>query len=240
MLHQNLKKYNEDGFVIIRNLLPKASIPIIKKEITKISKILVKDFKPPYVHLTKDFKLNTAHHLNKIFPKSKLMKLAKNKKINALLEKKFKEKILMKNFEIFAKPNKTGGRVPFHQDNFYWNIKDEKAANLWIALNKVNKLNGGIIYYKGSHKLGLKKHTKSNVPGSSQELQKKIIDKIKLKKVSPNLNPGDCIVHHCNVVHGSSKNKSKKKRLGVAIRFVSKNAKVNKKEMSKYLKSFRK
>ena len=56
MLHQNLKKYNEDGFVIIRNLLPKASIPIIKKEITKISKILVKDFKPPYVHLTKDFK----------------------------------------------------------------------------------------------------------------------------------------------------------------------------------------
>ena len=36
--------------------------------------------------------------------------------------------MLMNNFEIFAKPNKTGKKVPFHQDNFYWNIKNEKSC----------------------------------------------------------------------------------------------------------------
>ena len=67
--------------MVIRNLIPKSNIPLIRKEINKISKILIKNYKPPYVHLTKDFKLNTAHHLNKIFPNSKLMKLGSNKKL---------------------------------------------------------------------------------------------------------------------------------------------------------------
>tara|TARA_B100001027_G_C16197537_1_gene299037 strand:- start:61 stop:789 length:729 start_codon:yes stop_codon:yes gene_type:complete len=239
MLNYNLKKFNEDGFVVIRNFIPKKNISSIRKEIKKISKKLIQDYKPPYVHLTKDNKLNTAHHLNKIFPKSKLMKLANNKKVKSFLEKKFKKRIMMKNFEIFAKPNKTGKRIPFHQDNFYWNIQNDQAANLWIALNKVNKLNGGLVYFKGSHRLGLKKHSKSNIPGTSQEIKKKIINKINLEKITPSLNPGDCIVHHCKVVHGSNKNKSKKNRLAVAIRLVSKNAKINKKQMNKYLSNLK-
>ena len=33
---------------------------------------------------------------------------------------------------------------PFHQDNYYWNIKEAKAANVWIALSKSSKKNGGL------------------------------------------------------------------------------------------------
>ena len=236
MLNYYLNKFNDDGFVVIRNLISKQKIILVKKEISKISKILIKHYQAPYVHLTSDLKLNTAHHLNKIFPKSKLMNLSKNIQINKLLEKKFKEKISMQNFEIFAKPKKTGKRVPFHQDNFYWNIKNQKAANLWIALNKVDQNNGGLIYFKGSHKIGLQKHVKSNIAGSSQKIQKSVIDKINLKKISPKLNPGDCILHHCNVVHGSNNNRSKRNRLSIAIRLVSKNSKIDQKKMKNYLK----
>ena len=236
MLKNNLKKFHNDGFVVIRNIIPKTSLNSIRKEIDKVSKILIKEYTAPFVHLTKDSKLNTAHHLNKIFPKSKLMKLSNNKKINTFLKKKFDEKVVMQNFEIFAKPNATGKKVPFHQDNFYWNIKNEKAVNLWIALNKVNKNNGGLVYFRGSHKIGLKKHIKSNIPGSSQEIEKKIIKNIKFKKITPALNPGDCIVHHCNVIHGSTRNKSNKNRLGVAIRLVTKSAKIDKIKFNRYLK----
>ena len=45
----------------------------------------------------------------------------------------------------------------------------KKAANIWIALNKVDKNNGGLIYYKGSHKLGLKAHSLSKVPGNHKK-----------------------------------------------------------------------
>tara|TARA_B100000767_G_C19677591_1_gene498066 strand:+ start:29 stop:748 length:720 start_codon:yes stop_codon:yes gene_type:complete len=239
MLQNNLKKLNDDGFVIIRNLIPKKNIPSIKKEINKISKVLIKNYGSPYVHLTKDLKLNTAHHLNKIFPKSKVITLSENIKIKILLEKKFKEKMSMNNFEIFAKPNKTGKRVPFHQDNFYWNIKNDKAANVWIALNKVDKNNGGLIYYKGSHKLGLKTHSASNIPGSSQEIKAETLKKINLELAQPKLNPGDCIIHHCNVIHGSKANKSNRARLAIAIRFISKSAKIDKKKMHIYLKKLK-
>ena len=77
MLQNNLKKFNNDGFVVIRNLIPKKNIPFVKKELKKMSTILIQNYGSPYVHLTKDFKLNTAHHLDKIFPKSKLMSLKK-------------------------------------------------------------------------------------------------------------------------------------------------------------------
>ena len=166
------------------------------------------------------------------------MSLSKNKKIKILLEKKFKEKMSMNNFEIFAKPNKTGKRVPFHQDNFYWNIKNDKAANVWIALNKVDKTNGGLIYYKGSHKLGLKTHSASNIPGSSQEIKAETLKKINLELAQPKLNPGDCIIHHCNVIHGSKANKSNRARLAIAIRFISKNAKIDKKRMNDLEKDY--
>ena len=30
----------------------------------------------------------------------------------------------------------------------------------------------------------------------------------KFTTITPNLNPGDCLVHHCLTVHGSNRNKS--------------------------------
>ena len=32
MLQENLNKFNNDGFVVIRNLIPKKNIPIVKKK----------------------------------------------------------------------------------------------------------------------------------------------------------------------------------------------------------------
>ena len=64
-------------------------------------------------------------------------------------------------FEVFLKPPKTGMKAPFHQDNYYWNLKDKRAINLWIALDKVDKSNGGLIYLKGSHNEGIIKHKMS-------------------------------------------------------------------------------
>ena len=39
-------------------------------------------------------------------------------------------------------------KSPFHQDNFYWNIQNKKALNVWIACTESNFKNGGMCYYK--------------------------------------------------------------------------------------------
>ena len=90
--------------------------------------------------------------------------------LKKFIEKIFNRKLIMKNLEVFAKPAKSGMRAPFHQDNFYWNIKNKMAINTWIAIDKANINNGGLIYLEGSHKKGLFEHLNSKV----QVLQKKL------------------------------------------------------------------
>lgn len=235
LIRKKIEKFNSSGFIVLKKLLNQKEINSYKNEIEKLSKILVKKYKAPYVNLTKDKKLNTAHHLNKIFPKSKLMKIQNKIILKKFIEKIFNRKLIMKNLEVFAKPAKSGMRAPFHQDNFYWNIKNKMAINTWIAIDKANINNGGLIYLEGSHKKGLFEHLNSKVPGTSKEIKSNVLAKLKLKRISPTLYPGDCLIHHCEIVHGSKKNNSNLSRRGIALRFVAKNAQVDKLKMKKYL-----
>lgn len=235
MIKNYLNKYYKNGFVIIKNILNEKEIIEYSNELERLSKVLIKKYKSPYVNLTKDKKVNTAHNLNKIFPHSKFIRIGKIKILKKLLEKIFNDKPILRNLEFFAKPGKTGMRAPFHQDNYYWNIKNKKAVNVWISLDKVDKKNGGLIYLKGSHKLGLVNHSLSNIPGSSQEIKLSKLNLKKFKSVSPKLEPGDCILHNCEVIHGSNKNTTNRKRRAVVVSYKSKSAKVDTIKMKNYL-----
>ena len=51
-------------------------------------------------------------------------------------------------------------------------------------------------------------------------------------EISQKLNPGDFIIHHSAVIHGSKKNKSNQNREGLVISYKTIDAKVNKKKLS--------
>ena len=57
-----------------------------------------------------------------------------------------------------------------------------------------------------------------------------------MKKVIPNIKLGDCIIHHCLVVHGSNINKSKFSRRGLTVRFIGKSSKIDNKRKQDYEK----
>ena len=54
------------------------------------------------------------------------------------------------------------------------------------------------------------------------------------------LKPGDCIFHHCEIIHGSDQNKSIKDRVGLVLSYKSKKAKLNKKGWNRYQNRLRK
>ena len=126
-----------------------------------------------------------------------------------------------------------------HQDNYYWNLVSPNALTIWIAIDKANKKNGSLDYLLKSHKK-LYKHEASYMPGSSQKLMdiKKLKKKFETK--SFNLNPGDCLIHHSQVVHGSKKNLSKFNRRGFTIQLIPIKTVVDKKKFNKYQKSLSK
>ena len=166
-----------------------------------------------------------------------LVKFSKDKNLKKIVSHILKKKVKVRNIELFLKPKKTGMLSPFHQDNYYWNLNNNNnSLNLWLACTESNIKNGAVCYIKKSHKLGILDHEISFVAGSSQKIPDKVIKKINLQRVTPKLDPGDFIIHHSAVIHGSKKNVSNKNREGLVISYKTVDAKVNKKKLFIYKK----
>jgi phytanoyl-CoA hydroxylase len=228
----NLKKlYDSDGYVVVKNFINFNEVKNIKQSvlnhINKNSSIL----KGRDIALIKN--TNTINSISNLKKWNYVRKLQKTKKIKDLVKIFLGSKF--KNFgaELFAKPAKVGLPAPIHQDNYYWNILDAKGITVWLALDNANKKNGAVFYYKKSHKIGLLDHKPSRVRGLSQEVKKKNFLK-NYKKKTPNLKPGDVLVHNCMIVHGSNKNLSKFSRIGLTMRFISSTSSFNTLRKKKY------
>tara|TARA_B100000787_G_scaffold37410_1_gene26353 strand:+ start:89 stop:838 length:750 start_codon:yes stop_codon:yes gene_type:complete len=209
----------KDGFCLIESFLSPAELKklsiIVKKFIKyKSSKLTGKNIN----YADKD-KVNTLHDVDKF--DSKFKTFALKKKYKDLAKIFLDEEADLRKCEIFAKPAKTGLAAPMHQDNALWSLKNNKGITFWIALEKSNKKNGALKYIVSSHKLGLLKHEDSYMPGTSQKVSKDIYKKkfSNSKIVSPELKPGDMLIHHCLTLHGSSPNHSSKSRIGFTMQF---------------------
>ena len=215
-LNTSLKKfYENNGFVVIRNLINIEQINIAKIDLQKYLEDRNKSKKN--INKTTNRLINSVHDMDNWKWTKRIQKDAKLRKIVKYL---IGSKISDFGAELFAKPAEHGLASPIHQDNYYWCLKESDGLTVWIALDAANKKNGAIFYYKGTHKLGLLEHKPSYAPGSSQTI--KYPNSMKFfKKEMPELNPGDCIIHNSLVVHGSNKNNSKNSRVGWTLRFKS-------------------
>lgn len=237
---RNLNKIKEDfkinGYVTLKNFFQKEQIKLVKKNLFNFLNKKKRNLKKRELHLAKNSDLiNTVHHLKWPY----INKFKKNSKIIKIVQKLLEEKTKSFGAEVFAKPAKVGMEVPIHQDNFYWNLNNAKGLTVWIALDKCTKKNGALFYFKKSQKSGLLKHKPSFAPGSSQVLKDKKILK-KFKKVIPELNLGDILIHHCLIVHGSKRNLSSKDRAGLTMRYVGHSSKIDKHAKRKYEKILKK
>lgn len=238
-LKEHKKVFIKSGYLIIRNLFRKEQIKKILNELEIVKEKVENKKIQQYFHKTKDGKINTIHDIQKIYKKGYLREISQNSKIIKITKTLLSDDPKVRNIEFFLKPKLTGLASPFHQDNFYWNIEDAKALNVWIACTKSNSKNGGVIYLSGSHKLGTIDHEISYAKGSSQKINESVLKKLKFKRVFPKLNVGDCIFHHPNIIHGSIENKSKFDRIGFVISYKSKKSKIDKKKIKLYQKKIK-
>lgn len=226
--------YDLHGYVVIKNLVNDKVLKKILEEIKFIQE-KVKNLKnKKYFHKTTNDKFNSIHNIQEFIKSGNIINLTKNKKLKKIVNILLKNKPKLRNIEFFLKPAKTGMAAPFHQDNFYWNIINSKALNVWIACSDANKNNGGVCYLDKSHGLGTIKHHSSFAKGTSQKIPDEILKSLKFKRIYPNLKKGDCIIHHPEVIHGSNSNKSSKNRIGLAISYASVDAKIDKIRFAQY------
>ena len=237
------KNYNENGWVLHKKIFTKKEINDINNKIDIFLKKNYQKYSGKTINFAgknkKSRNIKNINSFHQLSDSAYIRKKSKDKKIRTITRYLLNSKEKFMASELFAKPAQKGLPSPIHQDNFYWCVKGGNALTVWIALDDVSSVNGGIQYYNKSQKLGVVKHEPSYAKGSSQKVSnlKKYNN---FKKVCPKLRAGDALFHHSEIMHGSSSNYSGKRRRGLTFQFKDFNAIYDVKLKKQYLKSLNK
>ncbi len=131
---------------------------------------------------------------------------------------------------LLTKQPGAGNPTPWHQDRLYYPLTGDGAdhlPSLWIALDPVTLASGGMEYVAGSHKWN--KFYAPEAFNSDNRFKDLDIQRVPdidgnrddYKILSWDLEPGDCLVHHVMMVHGSPENHADIERRGLAIRWMA-------------------
>ena len=231
---KQINKFQTDGVIVLNKFISKKKANEIENKLEnyiKNNKFKLKGKDINYIN----GEVNSLHKINGRY----FYNFCNNEKVIHTCSKLLNIDPKFKHCEYFAKPAKIGLHSPMHQDNYYWNLKNPDAVTMWIALTPTSKKNGTLEYLIGSHKLGKVSHEASYSPGSSQKV-KNLNKYKKFKKKSFDLNIGDCLIHHSEIIHGSQANKSNRPRKGFTIQIMDKHTTIDRKEFKKYRTSLKK
>ena len=113
--------------------------------------------------------------------------------------------------KLLQKEPRVGGAWEWHQDYGYW-YKNEfllpnQMVSIMIAITKADKENGCMQVIKGSHKIGRVEHGKAGEQvGASMRYVELALKTMELVYVE--LQPGDALFFHSNLLHRSDANLS--------------------------------
>lgn len=140
--------------------------------------------------------------------------VARSKRVVESMEALLGDEVYFYHSKMMLKEPKTGGAWAWHQDYGYW----YNNGCLWpdmgsclIALDPARKENGCLQVLKGSHLAGRIDHQKvGDQTGADPERVKYFVDRLPL--VYCEMDPGDAILFHGNLLHRSDQNHSDKSR----------------------------
>jgi len=112
--------------------------------------------------------------------------------------------------KMIMKEAKVGGAWTWHQDYGYWYqnaVLFPRLTSVTIAVDAATRENGCLQVIKGSHRLGRIEHVLSgDQAGADENRVKEILERLDL--VYCEMDPGDALFFHCNLLHRSDRNES--------------------------------
>ena len=199
-----LKQYNDNGFVSPINIFSKDKAKEIRNEIEMIENQMPEE-------LEKSGRYN-AHLISPL-----LDEVTHNSNILDAVQSLIGENILVCGTTLFIKNAYEKGFVSYHQDAKYIGLEPHNWVTAWVAITDSNEENGCMRMWSGSHKDNLKDHDQKFNEGNLLT-RGQTVKNVPKKKTTPLiLNAGQMSLHHPTVVHGSELNKSNDRRIGFVI-----------------------
>tara|TARA_B100000749_G_C18351789_1_gene433579 strand:- start:78 stop:905 length:828 start_codon:yes stop_codon:yes gene_type:complete len=201
---QQIKFYDEKGYIAPIDVLSKHEANQIRQEIETIEK--------KWPNALEGIGRNYVHLVSPVFNKVCL-----NNKILDAVESIIGKNILICGTTLFIKNANEKGFVSFHQDAKYIGLEPHNWVTAWIAVTDSNEENGCMRMWPGSHKENLKNH-EQKFDENNLLTRGQTIENVPLEETdSVVLEAGQMSLHHPTVVHGSGLNKSNDRRIGFVI-----------------------
>ncbi len=201
---EQIKQYEEDGYLAPIDILSKEEANEIKEEIEIIEK--------KWPNELEGLGRNYIHFISPVFDK-----ISHNSKILDAVESIIGKNILICGTTLFIKNPDQKDFVSFHQDAKYIGLEPYNWVTAWLAVTDANEENGCMRMWKGSHKEDLKNHNQK-FDEHNLLTRGQTVENVPLNDTSPVvLKAGQLSLHHPKIVHGSGPNKSKDRRIGFVI-----------------------
>jgi len=131
------------------------------------------------------------------------------------------EDVLLLKCNMFIKEPQTPHFVSWHQDLTYWGLEQHDEVTAWLALTPATVASGCMRFVPGTHTLDIVAHrdtfAEQNLLTRGQELAVEVDES---RAVDAELSPGQMSLHHGKLFHASGPNRTRERRIGVAIRFI--------------------
>lgn len=110
---------------------------------------------------------------------------------------------------IFKNPGAWG--QPWHQDEYYFPFDRHPQVGFWLAVSEATPENGCLHVLPGSHREPVHEHVPDRRPNANVGYVE-IVDHDMTGAVSVLMDPGDLLVFHSRLMHGSTDNASSEPR----------------------------
>ena len=198
-----LKQYNDEGYIAPINILSTKEAIEARKEIELIEK-----------KIPNEIDKKGRYNVHLISPK--LDAIVHNSKILDAVESIIGKNILVCGTTLFIKNPKQEDFVSYHQDAKYIGLESHNWVTAWVAITDSYKENGCMMMWPKSH-LKIKDHNEKfnegNLLTRGQTVEGVPVSELK----SIELKAGQMSLHHPRIVHGSGINNSNDRRIGFVI-----------------------
>ena len=138
---------------------------------------------------------------------------ARNERIVAASEQLLGDEVYHFHHKMILKEPRVGGAWEWHQDFGYWyqdqHVLFPDMVSAAVAVDAASRENDCMQMMRGSHKCGRLEHVQiGDQTGADLEKVQALLDFYKLEPVYMEMQPGDLLFFHCNVLHRSDQNRS--------------------------------
>jgi ectoine hydroxylase len=198
-------RYAEDGYVLVRGMLDDVEVGLLARAAREDRVLDEKSFQKGdgeggVIRLSL-----WNHPTDTIYGM-----IARSKSIVESAEKLLGDEAYHYHSKMIMKDARVGGAWTWHQDYGYWYQNGVLAPNLtsaYIAVDRATRENGCLQIIRGSHKLGRIEHQLTgDQAGADPARVEEILKRYELVYVE--MEPGDVLFFHANMLHRSDSNRS--------------------------------